>query len=365
MADDSNDDSQKTEDPTPKKLQEAREKGEVAKSQEIGHWFMLFAFALGIGVMAPYLAEKVLTTLRPFIERPHSFELSAGGVRDLIVEALVGVGLAMLPLLGIVVVLAIAGNLLQTGIIISSEPIKPKLSKLSPLAGFKRIFGSRALVEFAKGLLKITLVGVAVTMVLWPQRDRFIGLVRVDLPDLLGFLQGVALKEMIAVLAIMAIIAGLDYLFQRFQFIKQLRMSRQEIRDEMKQSEGDPLIKAKLRQIRMERSRKRMMAAVPEADVVVTNPTHYAVALKYDAEDMAAPRVVAKGVDHLAQRIREIALENGVPLYENRPLARALYANVDLDEEIPAEHYKAVAEIIGYVMRLKGRLPGGGRLPNS
>jgi len=169
-----------------------------------------------------------------------------------------------------------------------------------------------------------------------------------------------SVKLMIAVLAVMSAIAGLDWLYQRFDFTKQQRMTRQEIKDEFKQTEGDPMVKARLRQIRMERARQRMMAAVPEADVVITNPTHYAVAMKYEVDSMGAPKVVAKGVDHLALRIRELAKEHDVPVMENPPLARALCAAVEIDQEVPPEHYKAVAEIIAYVFRLQGRrLPGG------
>ena len=166
-----------------------------------------------------------------------------------------------------------------------------------------------------------------------------------------------ALRVVIGVLAVMSVIAGADYLFQRYKHNQKLRMSRQEIKDEMRQSEGDPMVKARLRQLRQERARQRMMAAVPGADVVVTNPTHFAVALRYEGEVMSAPVVVAKGVDFIAQKIREVAKENDVPIVENRPLARALYDTVDIDQEVPPDHYKAVAEVIGYVMRLRGKLP--------
>jgi flagellar biosynthetic protein FlhB len=194
-------------------------------------------------------------------------------------------------------------------------------------------------------------------VLLWPEWRILPNLTSFEGEQVLNLLLSLSMRVLIGVLSVMTVIAALDFLYQRQQHTKQLRMSRQELRDEYKQTEGDPMIKARLRQIRMERARKRMMAAVPEADVVVTNPTHFAVALKYDPERMQAPILVAKGADSMALRIREIAKEHNVPIVQNPPLSRALYNGVDLDQEVPAEHYKAVAEIIGYVMRLKGKLP--------
>ncbi|WP_119168052.1 flagellar biosynthesis protein FlhB [Algihabitans albus] len=355
MADEGEDDSQKTEDPTPKRLRESREKGEVAKSQELGHWFMILAFASIAGVFGPWLAESISQSLVVVVERPHLIDLSEDGSRQIVIDILVNLGLALLPVVLVVLVAALGGSVLQTGLLFSVESLKPKLSKISLIEGFKRQFSSRSLMEFAKGILKISLVAGVVVMAIWPKRDRLNELAQMEMKVLLEVLQETALIVLIAVLAMMTVIAAIDFTFQRYQHIKKLRMTRQEVKDEFKQTEGDPMVKARLRQIRQERARGRMMAAVPTADVVITNPTHYAIALKYEMEAMTAPKVVAKGIDHLALRIREVAEENDIPLVENRPLARALHDSVDLDQEVPPEHYKAVAQVIGYVMRLKGK----------
>jgi flagellar biosynthetic protein FlhB len=222
--------------------------------------------------------------------------------------------------------------------------------------GLKRLFAPRALVEFIKGLFKITIAGAAIVFAIWPYRHRLTDLADVALGDLVALMLSLSVRMLMAALAVLLVIAALDYVYQRFSFMRRQRMTRRELLDEMKAQEGDPIIKGRLRQIRMERARRRMMAAVPTADVVITNPTHYAVALKYDQAKMQAPRVVAKGTDAVAARIRELAAEHDVPLVENPPLARTLHASVEVDQEILPEHYRAVAEVIGYVMKLKSRM---------
>jgi len=271
--------------------------------------------------------------------------------------------LAVLIPVVIMVLLALLSGLSQNGLLISFESVKPKLEKLSLQKGLKRLFSTRSVVDFLKGVAKISIVAAVVVILLWPEWRILPNLTSFEARELLDLMQALAMRVLIGVLAVMTIIAALDFLYQKQQHNKQLRMSRQDVKEEFKQTEGDPMIKARLRQIRTERARKRMMAAVPEADVVVTNPTHFAVALKYDPERMQAPVLVAKGADSMAQRIREVAKENDVPIIQNPPLSRALYNGVDLDQEVPAEHYKAVAEIIGYIMRLKGKSPHGPSQP--
>lgn len=359
MAEDQ-DDSQKTEEPTRKKLDDARNKGQVASSQEVKHWFILFAGLLLIGLFAPWSLDQLTGGMRGFLSTIHQVPTDSGSLVVLMRRAMEQITLVLaLPLLALVVFAAAAG-LVQNGLMWTVDPLKPKLEKISLIKGFKRLFSLKSLVEFAKGIAKITIVGVVATLVVWRDLaavDAYAGLPAGALMERVWWM---SVKLMIAVLAVMSAIAGLDWLYQRFDFTKQQRMTRQEVKDEFKQTEGDPMVKARLRQIRMERARQRMMAAVPEADVVITNPTHYAVAMKYEVDSMGAPRVVAKGVDHLALRIRELAKEHDVPVMENPPLARALYAAVEVDQEVPPEHYKAVAEIIAYVFRLQGRrLPGG------
>ncbi len=356
MAEDQeHDESQKTEEPTPKRLRDAREKGQVARSQEITHWFMVLAFTAIVGFLAQDLAAGLGRTMVPFIARPHAFAFGERELGHMLRDTLSELALVLLVPVSVALLAAFLSGFLQTGGILSLEPIKPKLSKISVIGGFKRLFSSRALAEFVKGLFKIAVVALAVGLVLYPERDLIPALPTMEMAGFLDTVQALSLRVLITVLAVMTVIAALDYLYQKQKHLKELRMSRQELKDEFKQTEGDPMVKARLKQIRSDRARQRMMAAVPEADVVVTNPTHFAVALKYAPDEMSAPRLVAKGVDSLAQRIRERAEELEIPVVENPPLARALHAGVELDHEVPPEHYKAVAEIIGYVWRLKGR----------
>lgn len=351
----SEDQEQKTEQPTAKKLEDAHKRGDVARSQELKHWFVLAGGAAMVALFAAPTAHKLAMAMVPFLGSADRMDMDAGGL--MATARHIGWALAAalaLPMLALVAA-ALGGGLVQHRPILTAEKLKPQWSRISPLAGLKRLASVDALAEYAKSLAKVAVVGAVVATSLWRERDRLDSLVALDPLALLQLVQGLAVKLFVTVLVIMAVVAGADFAWQRFQMMKKLRMSRQEIRDEMKQSDGDPMIKAKIRQIRIERSRRRMMAAVPEATVIVANPTHFAVALRYDADTMAAPRCVAKGVDALALRIRAVAEEAGVPVIENPPLARALHATVEIDRDIPPEHYKAVAQVIGYVMQLKSR----------
>jgi flagellar biosynthetic protein FlhB len=251
---------------------------------------------------------------------------------------------------------ALGGNLIQHKFVWSLEVLAPKLSKISPAAGFKRLFSEQALANFAKGLVKLVLIGSVLTALMWPERSRIMALERADLAAVMPLALALALKLLGAVVAIMAVVAMADYLFQYRRWYERQKMSLRELKEEFKQTEGDPAIKGKMRQVRHTKARRRMIAAVPKAAVVITNPTHYAVALQYE-RGMDAPVCVAKGVDALALKIREVAGEHAIPIVENPPLARALHATVEVDSAIPVEHYKAVAEVIGYVMRLRRALP--------
>lgn len=355
MADEQPDQSEKTEEPTSKRLDDAHKKGDVPKSQEVSTWFMLLAATLMIALASPNLATTMAERLRSFLASPHDMATDWGHIRLVFIDLGGGLLLLLLVPLGLLMAGGLAGNLVQHRIVLSGEPIKPKLSKISPLAGFKRLFSSQSLMNFAKGLAKLTIVSAAMFVIMWPERDRLDVMVRSDISVLLGSVQWLALKLMVGVVAVMTVIAGIDLIYQRHKWHEKQKMTMKELRDEHKQMEGDPTVKAKLRQVRIERGRKRMMANVPRASVVVTNPTHYAVALDYQP-GMAAPVCIAKGIDALALKIREIAEENQVPLVENPPLARALYASVEIDDEIPPEHYKAVAQVIGYVMQIRGKM---------
>jgi flagellar biosynthetic protein FlhB len=242
--------------------------------------------------------------------------------------------------------------MIQHRLVWSAESLKPKFSKISPLAGLKRLFSSQALANFAKGIVKLVVVGAVMLALLWPQRYRLEGLVQTDILGTLLITRSLSLDLLAVVVAILFLVAAADYLFQYRQWFERQKMSLREMKEEFKQTEGDPLVKGKIRQLRQARMRKRMMAAVPKASVIITNPTHYAIALQYD-RGMEAPVCLAKGIDAVALKIREVAGAHSIPIVENPPLARALHATVEIDQEIPPEHYKAVAEIIGYVMKLR------------
>jgi flagellar biosynthetic protein FlhB len=352
MAEDTDD---KTEDPTQKRLDDALQKGDVAKSQEVNTWFIIAGATLVLSTFSGSVGGGILTPLRNLIANAGQLRadgtalLQLGNTLGYAVLGAIGVPLLMLMLA------AIVGNMIQHRLVWSSESLKPKFDKISPGAGLKRIFGKQAVANFAKGVFKLIALGAVMTAVLWPERHRLESFLMFDPSAIMGVTTSLTVQLMGAVVAMLAAVAIADYFFQYRQWFERQKMSLQEIKDEFKQSEGDPHIKGKIRQLRQQRMKKRMMAAVPNASVVITNPTHYSVALRYDS-GMTAPVCVAKGVDNVAFKIREIAKKHDIPLVENVPLARALHATVDIDEEIPVEHYHAVAEIIGYVMRLKNGL---------
>jgi flagellar biosynthetic protein FlhB len=290
-----------------------------------------------------------------FFEQSASMRID-GTFHAAILSTITEVAISLTPAFLIMMGAGLAGPMLQTGMIYAPDKLIPKLSHLSPGEGLKRLISTRAFLEFIKGLLKMAVVGGVAVQLLRPEIDRMSLLPSLGITQIGPEIARVSLRVAIGVIAVLTVIAVADFAYQKFSFIKSMRMSKQEVREEYKQQEGNPVFKSKLRQIRTERARRRMMSAVPTASVVITNPTHFAVALQYDVKSLGAPRVVAKGADRIAARIREIAEENKVPIVENPPVARALYATVEIDDEIPAEQYKAVAEIISYVMRLKGAL---------
>ncbi len=348
------DEHEKTEEPSQRKLEDAHKKGDVAKSQEINSWFMMLGATLVFALFAKDAAGRLAFGLQSLMGQSGRLPVDGAGLTQLAARVGLGVMAAIgLPLL-LMILAGIAGNLVQHRPVLSAEPLKPKLSKISPLAGAKRLFSTTSLVNFAKSLAKLAIVTAVLVAVVWPARDQLEIIISLDPASLLDLTLSLAVKMLVAVLAVLTVIAGLDYAYQRHKWWEKQRMSVKELRDEYKQMEGDPMVRAKLRQIRVERGRKRMMANVPRASVVITNPTHYAVALQYE-KGMNAPVCLAKGVDAVALKIRALAQEHHVPIVENPPLARALHASVEVDEEIAPEHYKAVAEVIGFIMRLKNR----------
>jgi flagellar biosynthetic protein FlhB len=354
---DEDDSAEKTEDPTQKRLDDALERGDVAKSQEINTWFVIAGGTLVLSTFSGSVGSGILMPLRNLIAKSWMIRTDGPGLLQLarsleyVLVAALGVPFLMLALA------AIAGNIVQHRLVWSTESLKPKFSKISPASGAKRIFGKQAAANFAKGLFKVIALGAVMTAILWPERFRLEAIVRTDPATILSTTTGLTVHLLGAVVAMLAVVAIADYFFQYRQWFERQKMSLQEMKEEFKQSEGDPHVKGRIRQLRHARMKKRMMAAVPKASVVITNPTHYAVALSYE-RGMAAPVCVAKGIDVLALKIREIAGRHDIPIVENVPLARALYATVEVDDEIPVEHYHAVAEIIGYVIGLKRGLSG-------
>jgi flagellar biosynthetic protein FlhB len=349
------DQSQKTEEPTQRKLEDARKKGQVATSREINNALMISSAAAFVALLAPDVTNNLSQLLVPFISSPHSFILNIDDLRLAAAGLLSNVGVTMILPALLFLVAALASSLLQNGIVVSAEPLKPKLDKISPISGAKRIFSLKSFVEFVKGLFKISLIAAAAVVLVWPEATTIIKSAEIEIIGVLVILKTLTLKLLIGIASIVLVIALLDILYQRFEHQKQLRMSRKDLQDEYKQTEGDPHIKARLKSLRAERARQRMMADVPKATVVITNPTHFAVALQYDSAEMSAPKAVAKGADLMAFRIRELAEEHDVPIVENPPLARSLYASVDIGDEISPDHYHAVAKVVGYVMRLRRR----------
>jgi flagellar biosynthetic protein FlhB len=345
-------DTDKTEEPTQKRLEEALKRGDVVKSQEVNTWFVIAGAALVLMAFSGAMGRDLTTTMRGIVANAHDISVDGPALPRLFQklgrEMIAAVALPFL----ILILAALCGNIIQHRLVWSFEALMPKLSKISPAAGLKRMFSKQALATLAKGLIKIVLVGCVLTALMWPERGKLEGLTHSDASLIIPLCQALALKLLGSVVAMLAVVAAADYLFQYRQWYERQKMSLRELKEEFRQTEGDPAIKGRMKQVRQIRMRRRMIAAIPKAAVVITNPTHFAIALEYN-RGMDAPVCVAKGVDSMALKIREVANEHSIPIVENPPLARALHATVQLDQKIPPEHYKAVAEVIGYVMRLR------------
>ncbi len=349
------DDSQKTEEPTQHRLEEARKKGQLPFSREVVNFAVLLSITIILAAMGEFLSVSTMQAIQMFIISPHDIAIGDSNFPDIFSASFGNAGLYLLIPLMLFFVVILAAGFSQTKMNFSAHPIKFDPSRISVIKGFGRLFSGKAIAEFLKSLTKIIVVGVICYFAIRPFLPILLEITEHEAGDDIYVSLKICLKILIYVCVAMAFIAIADYLYQRQVFMKSMRMSFQELKEEFKQQEGDPHVKQKLRAIRMEKARKRMMANVPKADVVITNPTHFAVALKYETGKMSAPTLIAKGADKVAHKIREIAEEHKIPIVRNPPLARALFDNVDLDEEIPTEHYKAVAEVIGYVYRLKGK----------
>lgn len=352
MADDTDPES-KTEEPSAKKLSDARAKGDVVKSADIPQLASLAGAVSVILIAGGWLTRDLMAALYPFIAHAGTIELSSGGAMVVMKQATMA---ALPPLVLVMIVTAVLGvvaNVAQTGFMLTPDKLKPDFNKLDLLKGLTRIFGMDGFIQFAKSVVKIGVTGVIAWMVLKPNVGEVRNLVGMDVAALIPEALKLSKKLLIMVIIFLVATAAFDWFIQRQRFMNRMRMTLQEVKEEYKQSDGDPHIKGKRRQIQMQRSRQRMMQAVPKATVVVMNPTHYAVALKYEPGETPAPMCVAKGVDELALKIRAIAEEHGVPVLEDPPLARALHASVEVDEEIPVEHFEAVAKVISFIMNGK------------
>jgi flagellar biosynthetic protein FlhB len=344
----------KTEEPTQRRLDQAIERGDVATSAEINTFAILGAFTLALVIAAPSIAQSLTQGLKAYLANAHTLPDDATAMKAAATRGLWLWLQAVAVPVGMAAAAGLAAGLLQHPLVLTAETLAPKFDRISPMAGVKRLMGIEALFQFGKGLAKIGAVGIVGAVLLWNDRDRLEVFARLDPAGSLSAILSLSLRLLAGMLCIHLAITLGDAFYARFRWRKRHRMSKEEMKQEMKEADGNPEVKGRMKQLRMARVKKRMMAAVPTATVVVTNPTHYAVALRYEA-GMAAPICVAKGVDALALRIRAVAAEHGVAVIENPPLARALHATVEIDREIPAEHYRAVAEVIGFVLRLRRR----------
>lgn len=346
------DESQKTEEATAGRLAKAREKGQIAFSREINHWMMFLGLFLCVSILAPMVLQEITAVLKPFLAAGHLGPLQGMELMGLLQGVLLGSFKPMALIFLTFIIASLISGFAQTQFLISFESIKPKFSKLSLLQGLKRIFSITALVEFIKGMGKIIVVSAIFVLVLLPDFFRMNQWVNIPAGRIFEIIQAILIKLLMIVLAVVGVIAGLDYFYQKFSFLKKMRMSKQDIKEEHKESEGDPAVKRKLAQLRREKVMSMSLAtAIPQASVIITNPTHFAIALKYD-EDMQAPKCVAKGQDLIALKIRELGVDYNIPILEDPPLARALYAGVEVNDEVPEKYYFAVARVVRYIMGL-------------
>ncbi|AZN40868.1 flagellar biosynthesis protein FlhB [Paenibacillus albus] len=347
---------EKTERATPRKRSEARQKGQLAKSQEIAAALILLFIFLSFFALGGYYKVRILHIFGLIFEQKLLMDVTTSNVISLFTDLMLQGFLLLAPIFGITVFVALAANYWQVGFLFIGEPLKMKLNKLNPISGFKHIVSMHSLVEFIKNILKLSLIGLVVYQALWSERAEIMNLARVPIGSIFSYVASITIKLGIEIGVVLVILAVFDYMYKRFEHEKSLRMSKQDIKDEHKKTEGDPLIKGKIRERQRRIALQRMMQEVPKADVVITNPTHFAIALKYDGATMEAPTVIAKGMDFVALRIKDVAKEHGVIMMENRPLARALYDRAEIGDTIPADLFQAVAEVLAYVYKLKQKV---------
>ena len=343
----------KTEQPTGKKLADARQKGNVAQSREVPSVLILFG-SLGVLFFAgSWMLGRLTEVMRVMYQRAGSLNMAPETMHTLFWEIFLNGMIVLVPLMLAVMTAAVVGNVAQFGFLFTGEKLSPNLAKLNPISGLKKLISLRSLVELAKSIIKLVIISGVAYIVIHRYVDEIPGLMQLSIGNIIRFIGQVSFQICLYTCMVLFLMAVLDFAYTRWQHQQDLKMTKQEVKDEYKQREGDPSVKARIRSVQREMARRRMMEAVPEATVVITNPTHLAIALKYE-EGMHAPTVVAKGAGFVAQKIKRLAIENDIPLVENKPLARTMFKSTEIGDFIPAELYRAIAEILAYVFRLKG-----------
>lgn len=352
---------EKTEKATPKKRQDARKKGQVAKSMELPSAMILFSVMLLLFGYGTIMRDKIESMFVVSFHDYINMEMTLDNI-SIIFGRLIFEGLLLLaPIFGIAVVMAVVATFSQIGFLVTTETLKMQFNKLDPIKGLANMFKLRALVELLKSILKLTVIGLVVFFTIWNEKDQFIQMASWPVIHTFSYTARLILMLGVQIAVVLLILALFDFLYQRYEMEKNLKMSKDEVKQEYKNTEGDPLIKGKIREKQRRMALQRMMQDVPKADVVITNPTHFAVAIRYDPKKAEAPVVIAKGMDYIALKIREVAEEHGIIRMENKPLARALYNQVEIGQAIPAELFQAVAEVLAYVYKLKGNDQPGRR----
>ncbi len=345
---------EKTEKPTPRKREDAKKKGEVAKSRELPSLAVLLSALMALTFFGYYTYSHIQIIMKGAFSIPTMNDLNISEFLIFAQKIVTQSILAISPVLAAVFITAVLSNLMQVGIIFTSESIMPKLSKIDPIKGFKRLFSKQSLMELFKSLLKLVIVGGVAYLTIKSEMKNVYSLGQMEINSILGYLFVTFSKIFIRCSLAMIVLVILDYAYQKWEFENKLKMTKQEVKEDLKKTEGDPLIKSRIKSIQMEMARKRIMQAVPEADVVITNPTHLAVALKYDSSNMNAPKVLAKGAGVIARNIKNLAEKHDIPMVENKELAQNLYSLVEIGQEIPAFLYQAVAEVLAYIYKIKG-----------
>jgi len=346
-------DEEKTEQATPKRREESREKGQVAKSRELASVAVLGACLIYFYFGAASMTNQVMDLMKMYLRQAGTLSINIENIQPLLLDLVFKVFFILIPFLLVALIAGFVINILQVGFVFSSEAVTPKFSKIDPIQGFKRLFSMQSLVEFIKNLLKMVIVGTVAYITVRGESEMILPLMNASVHDIFIYIGTISLKILYMTCWVLVVLAVLDYAYQKWEHEKSIKMSKQEVKEENKQMDGDPLIKSRIKRMQRDMARKRMMAAVPKADVVITNPTHLAVAIRYEPETMSAPLVVAKGADFLAEKIKELAGNNGVPVVENKAVAQVLYRMVGVDQTIPENLYKAIAEILAYVYSLK------------